>query len=198
MSKIVELSVANTLKVNRNNDSVSTGVPLPRELQIKDTQKLKLFDENGHEVPAQFQPLAWWTDQKTVKWVLIHFQADVPYHSSSKYTLHYDSEFDGNIASPVAQVENDRVLIDTGELRCSIEKVRGAFTEFQVKTESLWWNCTTDDRIGPQMILTTIDDKKWMLGAPKELVVEDNGSERAVLKLSGNYESMEKKGYIHT
>src|SRR5690625_5002873 len=116
MSKIVELSVANTLKVNRNNEPVSTGVPLPRELQIKDTQKLKLLNEKGHEVRAQFQPLAWWTDKRTVKWVLIHFQVDVPYHSSSKYTLHYDSEFDVSIASPVAQAENDRVLIDTGEI----------------------------------------------------------------------------------
>ena len=197
MSKIVELSVANTLKVNRNQEPISTGVPLPRELQIKDTKKLKLRDESGHEVPAQFQPLAWWTDKRTVKWVLVHFQADVPYHSSSKYTLHYDSEFDGNIASPVAQVENERVLIDTGGLRCSIEKVAGIFAEFKVKTESLWWNCTSGDSAGPELILTTMDDKKWRLGAPREFIVEDNGSERAVLKLTGNYESMEKKGYSH-
>src|SRR5699024_1190726 len=197
MSKIVDLSVANTQKLNRNNEPVSTGVPLPRELQIEDAQKLKLLDENGDQVPAQFQPLAWWTDQKTVKWLLVHFQADLPQQSSTKYTLQYDSESEVNIATPVARVEKDRVLIDTGKLQCSIENVTGIFTEFKVKTERLWWNCSRGSSSGPEMILTTSDNKKWVLGCPTELIVEDNGSERAVLKLSGNYESKEKKGHRH-
>lgn len=193
MEEIVELSVDNQLTIKRNREPVSTGVPLPRELNIEDTEKLALLDESGRKVPAQFQPLAWWTDQKTVKWVLVHFQANVPRKDSVKYILQYDSEADVNHSSPIAKVEQDRISVDTGELQCSIEKVSGIFTQFKVKKEGEWWNCSGADGTGPEMVLTT-DDGKWRLGAPTAFVVEDNGRERSVLKLSGNYESMEAGG----
>lgn len=188
MEEIVELSVANSLKFSRKNEPVSTGVPLPQNLNIEDTENLILLDESGHNVPAQFEPLAWWTDQKTVKWVLVHFQANVPLNSSTKYSLQYNPESAVKGSSTVANIKEDQIYINTGELQCSIEKVAGIFTQFKVKTEKGWWNCFDADGTGPEMVLTADDHMKWRLGAPTEFVVEDNGSERAVLKLVGNYE----------
>jgi hypothetical protein len=76
---IVKLTVSESTGSARRNESVTSGIPLPRNLNIKTTTKLRLVNGAGKAVPAQFTPLARWGSTPTdatapIKWLLVDFQ----------------------------------------------------------------------------------------------------------------------------
>ena len=89
----VPINLAETGGVARVADPVSVGVPVPRDL-LADTSKLCVLDPSGKKVPAQFEVLMNWfptakfpDSKKSVRWVLVDFQADVPANGKAMYRL---------------------------------------------------------------------------------------------------------------
>lgn len=73
-------------------EPVTSGVPAPAVLNLKNLNQLRLLDEEGKPVPAQFTPTARWggapDDQgKPIRWLLIDFQADLPANGKATYRL---------------------------------------------------------------------------------------------------------------
>ncbi|MBI2411453.1 MAG: hypothetical protein HYV32_06200 [Candidatus Kerfeldbacteria bacterium] len=75
----VPLHIKNSNSVPRNNAIVSSGIPLPEANHITRTKKLRIVDDTGKIIPAQFQVLSRWNGgpqnkHNPIQWVLVDFQ----------------------------------------------------------------------------------------------------------------------------
>jgi|GEM_PF-1563797 len=78
--------------VDRNDDPVTSGVPLPQAAGITDPAALRILDPDGQAIPAQFTVLARWGGApddatKPIRWVLADFRASVAASAEVTYTL---------------------------------------------------------------------------------------------------------------
>lgn len=88
----VPLRVQNRSDVERTNEPVTSGLPLPKELNLQDVSGLGLVDAAGSSLPAQFIPLARWGGapddaSRPVRWLLLDFQASIPARGETVYFL---------------------------------------------------------------------------------------------------------------
>ena len=83
------LTVQDSAGVQRRGEICSTGVPVPQGL-MQESEGIAVVDEKGTAIPAQFRVLERWRDfsqDKTVKWLLVTFFADVPKGGKAVYRL---------------------------------------------------------------------------------------------------------------
>ncbi len=124
----VILSVKERTGVDRINEYVSFGVPVPLDWDIKNTSTLRISNSQGVPIPAQFSILARWKghaeDTSTpAKWVLIGFFADVSANATEIFTL--DRNGPGTSFSPAISADNtlpDKLVIDTGAAIFEVNK----------------------------------------------------------------------------
>lgn len=191
MSAIVSLSVRNTLPFPRTDEPVTTGLPLPKRAALRHTGDLALYDEAGRRVPAQFAPLAWWEDG-SVKWVQLHFRVDAAADSERLFTLVPEPEASrteggAGTPEPIAAETPDGVRLDTGVLRGVVGKDGAIVSDIRIKAGDAW-RCVLSASQGLYgASLTAAGGERLVTGAPREWVVEDNGTERAIVKIAGNY-----------
>ncbi|MDD4891155.1 MAG: hypothetical protein PHU85_14635 [Phycisphaerae bacterium] len=125
----VPINLTETAGVARSADPVSVGVPIPRDL-LADASKLCVLDPAGKKVPAQFEVLMSWfptakypDSKKSVRWVLVDFQADVPANGKATYRL-ADTGPGPEHPAPVKLAPDNRVdggeTISTGLLGLSL------------------------------------------------------------------------------
>jgi len=117
----VPLMVVERDGVNRRMNPVTSGVPLP-EGTFKDVSTLRLVDEKGTEVPCQIVPtVRWWRD-KSVRWVLLDFQAGIPGYSMRPFFLRSDGPAKP-IENPVAvETTDDLITVVTGPLKFTVRR----------------------------------------------------------------------------
>ncbi len=105
----------------RTEQPVTTGVPLP-EGAFKDVSGLRLVDGAGKEVPCQFIPTVRWFRDRSVRWVLLDFQASVPGFAMRPLFLRDDAPAKP-IENPIVVTEDaERIVVTTGSLRFAVRK----------------------------------------------------------------------------
>ncbi|KKL61495.1 hypothetical protein LCGC14_2194720, partial [marine sediment metagenome] len=119
----IPITVTEPNGVGSRRGHVSTGVPLLVG-QMADAKDLRLLDDRGKEVVAQFRPLArWWNKDNSLRWVLVDFTARLGGHQSRQYVL-----TDGGKAkyeSPLKVTRTDaRIVVDTGSAEFVINRKR--------------------------------------------------------------------------
>jgi hypothetical protein len=82
----VPLTVREVQGVARLENPVNSGVPLPQGA-AKDASGLRVLDAEGKVVPASIEPRCRWLADKSLKWVTVHFLADLPAGGSQDYRL---------------------------------------------------------------------------------------------------------------
>src|SRR5204863_7713129 len=96
---------------------VSFGLPWPRGA-VQKGESLHLIDAKGQSIPLQSWPLAYWPDG-SLKWTGHAISADAG--MNGPFTVE-----PGNIAAPKTPLKSgesaDAITIDTGPIRCVIEK----------------------------------------------------------------------------
>ena len=109
-SKLADLDLPLTVQesagVERKGDLCSTGVPLPLGL-IQEPEGIALYDGKGAAVPAQFRVLERWLnfgEDKSLKWLLVTFLADVPKDGKAVYHLRAGKNPE---ISPTARIDRD-------------------------------------------------------------------------------------------
>ncbi len=116
----VPLTVRDNAGVPRRAWPVTAGVPLPPGA-VTDVRGLRLVDDRGREVPAQFAVLNRHAARDgSVRWVLVDFQVDLAARASAVVRLTNDRP-----AAPVTggiRVIEDRddIVVDTGVLRAVV------------------------------------------------------------------------------
>lgn len=181
MKMLTELHVHNSQRFRRVREPVTTGVPVPADIGLLDVNRLALSDEQGQFVPLQCMPLAWWQDG-SVKWAAVHLQVDVMAGTSRSYCLLLLDEVSAQPEGvPLASRQGDSIHVDTGCLKFVLGRVPGCFREFSYCTQGKWVNLTPE--FGPSLQLE--NGRRLCLGPPAETVIEENGTERTVIKISG-------------
>lgn len=183
----IKLTVTNDSSITRNKELISNGLPLPQHLRVRDTAKLALFSESGAYVPAQFQALSWWPDG-SLKWVLISFVADVSANETRIFWLDLNSSGSTTDQFIASVAKSGDICVDTGKLGFSVSRsCRSLFDDLKLKTEAGWIRLDTyNGFIGSKV---TVDSQQLDIGSAKEIIIDDNGSERAVICFTGYYES---------
>lgn len=178
----VPLTVKDWVNVNHIRSPVTSGVPLPLG-EIKSADQLQIVTAGGGQMPAQFLALAWWPD-KSIRWVLCDFQADVKAGGSNRYYL---------VSQPARksksllnlQETKQAVTVDTGAMRFRVSKLRQTLVEqVMLAGKSLLAGREQKD-IG--FIVSDAAGKKYQSAAepPRNVVVEEKGPMRVVVKVDG-------------
>ncbi|MCG3180202.1 MAG: hypothetical protein BIFFINMI_02559 [Phycisphaerae bacterium] len=140
-----------------NAGPVTSGVALPPGL-VTDLSKLRVVDAAGKPIPAQFRALEryWTRPDKSVRWLLVDFPADVFESESATVYLRDDGQGAAPATSLKVDDAADAITVDTGILRFTVSKK--AFNLF----DAAWFDQNGDGRFG--------DDELYIAPSP------DNGS----------------------
>lgn len=84
----VALTVSEPVGLARRAEVVTAGVPMPQGA-IRDVAVLRLLNDQGREIHADFQPLAFWGD-KSIRWVLVTFAVTTPANGQTVVRLRDD------------------------------------------------------------------------------------------------------------
>jgi hypothetical protein len=120
----VSLDVQETAGVARNQEPVTSGIPIPRGENLTSTNGLGI---DGGAVPAEFRVLARWDGapddlSKPIKWLLVDFQATVAPNMVTRHTL---GSGPGNAGGPdLASLSGDgnTITVNTGVLKFTVKK----------------------------------------------------------------------------
>jgi hypothetical protein len=126
----VPLTVQETTGVARTGEPVTSGVPIPRDVNLTDLSTLRLLDGSSQPIPAQFTPLARWAGApddtgKPVRWLLLDFQADVPANGMATYRLVNSGGTTPTFPTLTVTDNADAVTVQTGVAIFNISKTDG-------------------------------------------------------------------------
>jgi hypothetical protein len=159
------LTVTNHLNTSRKGEPVTSGVPIPQDLNLIDLSSLRLLDSSGQPVPAQFLPLARWGGapddiSKPIKWLLLDFQVDVPANGNSLYRLVSGGGIEPKLP-PLEVIEDDNsIIIDTGVAQFIISKIDGTLSAPHLASPLIGRATSSDgiiyDTQGPVTVTETV------------------------------------------
>jgi hypothetical protein len=120
---IVPLTVTERAGVDRLNEPVLTGVPLPESLYV-DTAVFCLKDESGQVVPCEFRTAAkWWRDKTSIRWLHLDFQTSIAAGREKTFVLHHEPASHAVTGSRLTVTDlGAKYQVDTGPLRFTVKK----------------------------------------------------------------------------
>ncbi|MBI4470151.1 MAG: hypothetical protein HY650_12600, partial [Acidobacteria bacterium] len=126
----VLLTVQETAGAIRIDEPITSGVPIPHDVDLTDLSTLRLLDNSNQPVGAQFTPLARWggtpeNHSKPVRWLLLDFQSAVPPHETATYRLVNSGGALPAYPRLIVSDARSAVGIDTGVAQFSISKIDG-------------------------------------------------------------------------
>ncbi|KKR24825.1 MAG: hypothetical protein UT55_C0053G0004 [Candidatus Peregrinibacteria bacterium GW2011_GWE2_39_6] len=122
----VPLTVTNNLAITRENEPVTTGIPLPKNLNIISTSDLNIRDKNQAIISSQFTVTARWggapnDTTKPIKWVLSTFYANVEPFSTATYYL-VDGTKNTSPSTLIKEETTTDLTIHTGNADFTLDK----------------------------------------------------------------------------
>ncbi|MDD4888727.1 MAG: glycoside hydrolase family 127 protein [Phycisphaerae bacterium] len=194
----VPLTVVEPSGIARTDEPVSGGIPLPVGL-VKDPATLKLVDDKGAEVPAQFSASNRWGADQSVMWLLVQAQATVPAKGSVVYHLKSGAAA-AKAASPVKVTDAaDAITVETGKIKFTVSKKRFNL----IDSASITAGGKDEQVIAPGngggSTLTLAADGgvySSRAEAPQEVVVEESGPMRATIMVRGLHKPEGGKGKL--
>jgi hypothetical protein len=125
----IELKITESQGIPRQRWPITRGVPLP-EGELHDLDSLWVANPEGEPVAAQLRVLSHWPD-RSLKWVLTDFQADVPAGGTTVYHLCYGGAREDIEERPGLEVEESEeyITVCTGPLRFAVDRRRFGLVE---------------------------------------------------------------------
>jgi hypothetical protein len=178
------LKASETLGVARTPAHITTGVPFAKG-ELKDVGTLSVTLD-GKAIPAQFIQIVPWEDG-SVRWVLMDVQAPVPAKGQTELVLRTAGPNPAP-SSPVKVKETaETMTVTTGPLVATIAKNRPNFIA-SVKANGKE-RITAD---GKGLVIITEDDKEHIADAPSEVVIEQAGPVRTMIRVRGKFSGLHK------
>jgi hypothetical protein len=186
----VPLTVTNRGKARRW-ELAGGGVPLPIGAE-KTTQGFRLFGADGKPVPAQFTVLNRWPADKSIRWVLVQFPAELDAGATGKFTLRTGAKTAAPKPKYALDVKElkDRVVVDTGVLRFSVKKKNFAlFDTVEVLDAGKAADVAGPAACGSGAVLETAKGETYSTGADPDskVTLEDVGPLRATVRAEGRH-----------
>jgi len=184
----VPLNVEEPDGIIRRDWPVSNGVPLPYG-ELASPANARLLGPDGKTVPAQLDPLAIW-DDSSIRWLLVTFLCDLQPKEVKAYTLEYGNDVKGEAARSSLEVRDqaNQVEVSTGAISFEISRERGALLQ-NLRLGGQGARLLSD---GADFVLTDADGRTFHSARSRpEVVVEEAGPLRAVVRMSGKHASPE-------
>lgn len=180
MEELVTLTMEERIGLDRENEWVTIGVPLP-EGKVSSTEQLVLL-KDGKSIDAEILPVNRWWDDGSLRWVHLIFRADCPGSGKADVSLALTQN-----AAPSEQIikvteEADGFILDTGVLKFQVRK-----TGFNVIDAA--------EMDGEAILLShkrglgvQVDDEEYLAALDPEVQVEleEVGPLHAVLHATGS------------
>lgn len=190
----VKLTVTNPGQAKYASFPVTSGVPLAQDLGVKDVGRMALLDSRGKAVPAQFRLLSRWgrldDANAPVRWVLIDFQTDLEPRGKASFTLRTDGgtpEAGGRMIQSGPQ----GIEVNTGALNFKISKKGFRMLE-DVRAGALSLPGGQDGGL-----VIARKDKSFLSSlGDSEVVVEEDGPLRAVIRVRGDFKDAQGNVFI--
>jgi hypothetical protein len=198
----IPLTIKEYSGITRINEPVTSGVPLKESDNIRDINNLRVEDGSGNPIPAQFKVLSRWKGtpadiSKPIKWLLVDFQVNVDSSNSIVYYLKNTGSYNPNSNLALTQ-DSNQVIVSTGSAQFKINKNNfNLFDEVRLDLNSDQ-NYTIDEQIispslnnGPVVVDDDIGNTEYRSTsvAPIEVVIEENGPLKIVVKVSGYHQN---------
>jgi hypothetical protein len=177
---------------------VATGIPFPRGV-LKSLNNLKIINNVGREIPAQFELLAKWPDQ-SLKDVLVILFAE----PNASYILQFGTGINRPQypSSFLSQDSATALEVSTGPLKVRFDKKNFSFFD------QMWLDSNGNhqfeenekilNRPGDIFIVDAHDNKEYrssLFHNPK-FVIEEKGPIRIVVRVSGKFQSQDGKNLL--
>ena len=179
---------------------VTTGVPLLPG-QAGDGKRLRVLDDKGRDVLAQFRPLArWWRGDGSLRWVLVDFPAKLRAYQTKTFLLEADRT--DPYESPLAVKEDDdRITIVTGPAEFVIN--RKAFNLFdRVRIDrngdgkfAADEECVSPGHCAGSVVEDTYGRLYTAAAGTRDVRVEESGAVRVCVVAKGAHRAPDGKGY---
>lgn len=123
----VPLEVKDYTGFERVGDPVTSGVPIPKSVNIKSIEDFRIEDSNGNTVPAQFKVLTRWAcgPQDTncpIKWLLVDFQVNVSANGTATYHLTDEGGVNAAATNLSVSDQSEKYTINTGTAKFEVSK----------------------------------------------------------------------------
>lgn len=200
--------VSNWADIARTGEPVTAGIPLPQGA-VYDLSKLRITDNSGNTVPAQFKALSkWWREKNlgaqnpSVKWVLCDFQAGVPAANRTSFTLKDDNASGAPSTALSLTQDASQVTVVTGPLKFTVSK-----THFNL-FDGVWLDANANGQFeaGEQIVASNaqnggvITSGDWSTQgcvngtphyssqkAPERVVIEEQGPLKVLIRVEGRH-----------
>lgn len=197
----IPLKVENPYPFPLDGFLVTSGVPFAKG-ELGDPDHVRLLDGAGREVPLQPVVAGRWGDG-SIKWLRLSFSATVDAGKTATHTLEYGTQVSRAPArTPLACVwKGDTLQVETGPLRVEFERTRSGFPIAVWYDHNADGTFTSDESLtGDLPISARLHDTKAVsyttLHAPRRIEIEESGPVRAVVKVTGSYQSGEGKPWF--
>jgi hypothetical protein len=181
VEELVTLTMEERVGLDRKDEWVTVGVPLPKG-RVSSTDQLAVL-RDGKPVAAEILPVNRWWDDGSLRWVHLIFRADCPARGSASVSLALAQ----NATLPKAAIkvteEDDRFVLDTGVLA------------FQVRKHG--FNVVDTAEICDETIVSThgrglgvqVDGQEYLASLDPDVQVEmeESGPLHAVLHATGSF-----------
>lgn len=113
----------------RRNEAVRLGVPIPRG-ELASPDNTQLHDDKGADIPAHVTSTGQWPD-RSVKWLLVEFLAEVSPKSHRTFSLEYGSAIHARPKANSMRIETSagQIKVETGSAQWSISGNQGGRAE---------------------------------------------------------------------
>ncbi|MFC1671912.1 DUF6288 domain-containing protein [Planctomycetota bacterium] len=185
----------------RTAEPVTVGVPVPRGM-LKNVDTLKLVGPDGKDVPAQFSAATYWwhtaegaKGEKSVKWIHVDFQADVPAKGESIYTLKTGGAGTAKGSPLKATLKDNSATVETGVMKFTVKG-----NKFNLIDEAwIGKHQIVKPHEGGIVLLSNLDgkDKNTVyssIKSPAKVEIETVGPERVVIRVQGKLAKSDGNG----
>jgi hypothetical protein len=204
---IVTLSIVEEAGVDRVNEPVTMGVPLP-EGRVRGASDLALTDESGRAIPAQFTQITRWPRDKSIKWVHATFLYSIPAKATRRVHVVPAGRTASEAKVLTAAQAGDVVTVVTGPLKFTVRGER--FSGFH----RAWLNPSYPARASADDWVQVVDAESMGAGGSVvdadghhvtglfgigKVEIEESGPMRVVVKASGSHfdhEGHKALGYV--
>jgi hypothetical protein len=187
----VALTVGEPAGIPRRAAPITSGVPFPIG-GLHTNMPLQLLDAQGNDVPLQHRTTATWRDG-SVKWALLDFQSDVAANASREFTLKW-----GHKIERVALTNAITTRASDGAVELISRPLRVLFARTNGFIESIHLDRNGNGAFEREeqvcsrvaaMFETSAPREKFAGFTPDEIVIEESGSLRTVVKVTGWFSS---------
>ncbi len=179
---LAELSVREQAGVDRVDEPVRMGIPLPKG-SVKEVEELALTTSSGKPIPCQFSEVMRWLDDKSLKWVHVVFQASVSAKKTETFKLIRKDRARMTANGFQVTEGDDGVTVQTKILQLKIkENGFNLFDSVYVRGPTGPYQLVTPHDKG---FVATINGEKYRPGPDSVVTVHEKGSECVVLRASG-------------